>query len=130
MTKPSIVALLSFALALSAGCNSGKKVEAQSIAVEPKVATVETQPTMFEWRGAHDGMSLAEFHAKFGKNCGESPNTGIYGCTNTDVDQYQSLVALFRHGQVYSFRLGCDGPENKGDSREYQQTVANLLLRL
>jgi hypothetical protein len=129
MTKPSIGVLLLFA-AVSAGCNLGKKVEAQSTAVEPKVATVETQPTMFEWRGAHDGMSLAEFQAKFGKNCGESPNTGTYGCVNTEVDKYQSLTALFHHGQVYSFRLGCDGPENNGDNREYQDRCKSVVAAI
>ena len=105
-------------------------VMAQSTAVEPKVTTVETPPTMFEWRGVHDGMSIAEFQAKNGKNCGTSPNTGIYGCVNTDVDEHQSLTALFHHGPVYTFRLGCDGPENNGTYREYQDRCKTVVTAI
>jgi len=69
-------------LLLNAGCNSEKKVAAQPSAAEPVVPAVEKQPTaatltpvvedqptMFEWRGIHDGMTVAEFQAKDGRNC-------------------------------------------------------------
>ena len=58
------------------GCSkgSGSTAEAKSTAVNPTVATVETQPTMFEWSGVHNGMSVAEFKAMRGAKCGESPS--------------------------------------------------------
>lgn len=116
------LALLAFmgALCTISGCSKGSRhsptsasptslspgtVMAQSTAVEPKVATVETQPTMFEWRGVYDGLSLAEFQAKHGKNCGES-SSGSYGCV-TSMGGDNSVVALYFRGQVYSFSASC-----------------------
>ena len=101
-TIPLLIALL------SAGCNSGKKVEAQSRAAEPaarvptpaKPEAVKTQPTLFEWRGIHDGMTLAEFQAKNGNTCVDSAIG--YACASKDV------TVVFRRGQVYSFQVTCD----------------------
>lgn len=109
---------------LNAGCNSGKKVEAQSRAAKPEA--VKTQPTMFEWRGIHDGMTVAEFQAKDGKNCAEGRSN--YACVNTEVDKDQSLVALFHHGLLYSFRIFCDG--NPAANREYQDGCKPILAAI
>ena len=118
------------------GCNSEKKVAAQPSAVEPVVPAVEKQPTaatlarvvedqptMFEWRGIHDGMTVAEFQAKDGKNCSELAG-GRYACTNTDVDEYQSLTAQFHQGRMYSLRLACDGSK---DYKEYQDLCKSVV---
>jgi hypothetical protein len=132
--RTSMLFLVFPVLLITIGCNSEKKVAGQTSAAEPvvpavekqptaaPVAMVQEQPTMFEWRGIHDGMTLAEFQAKDGRNCAET-RQGI-ACVNTEVDQYQSLSALFRHGQVYSFRVECDGP---GDYREYQDRCKSVV---
>jgi len=118
-------------LLLNAGCNSEKKVEAQPATVQPAAAQLvsavaEKQPTMFEWRGIHDGMTVAEFQAKDGKNCGVG-SSGVYGCVNTEVDEDQSVTALFHHGQMYSFRVACDGSK---DSREYQDLCKSVVAKV
>jgi hypothetical protein len=123
-TIPLLIALL------SAGCNSGKKVEAQSRAAEPaapvptpaKPEAVETQPTMFEWRGVHNGMPIAEFQEKIGRNCGE--DKGIDNCSATDTAvisdhhlelnarYYRETAPDYRHGQIYRFFVLCDDDES------------------
>ena len=61
------------------------------------------EPTMFEWSGVRDGMSLAEFQAKHGTNCQESPSSNHVGCAANG-----NLEALFFHGHLYSFRVDCN----------------------
>jgi hypothetical protein len=134
--RTSMLFLVFPVLLITIGCNSEKKVAGQPSAAEPVVPAVEKQPTaatltlvvedqptMFEWRGIHEGMTVAEFQAKDGKNCSELAG-GRYACTNTDVDEYQSLTALFHHGRIYSFRLECDGSK---DYREYQDLCKSVV---
>lgn len=133
-TKLFTITLL--VMLMNNGCDSEKKVAAQPSAAEPVVPAVEKQPTaptlahvvedrptIFEWRGIHDGMTVAEFQAKDGKNCAELAG-GRYACTNTDVDEYQSLTAQFHQGRIYSFRLACDGSK---DYREYQDLCKSVV---
>jgi hypothetical protein len=136
--KGKLFTLASLVLLFNVGCTSEKKAASQLSAVEPAlqetgkqptaapVAMVQEQPTMFEWRGIHDGMTVAEFQAKDGKNCAESPS-GSYACVNTDVDADQSLTALFHHGRIYSFRVSCDGSK---DYREYQDLCRSVATKV
>jgi len=109
-------------LCTSSGCSkgSGSTVQAKSIAVNPTAATVEAQPTMFEWNGVHNGMSVAEFKAIRGARCGES-RSGNYACILGDMG---SISAGFFHGQAYTFRVFCDTDPS---DRTYKDLCKPLL---
>lgn len=130
MTKKVAVLISMGILCTLSGCSKGSgstaiasKVEAQSTAVEPKVATVETQPTMFEWRGVHDGMLVAEFKAMRGARCGESPS-GNYGCISDDLG---SISAMFFHGHAYTVRVFCDTDPSVRGYKDFCRPILTAL---
>lgn len=123
MKRISVAVLFLLAVGLSNGCNklkdevlpnSEKKVETHSTAAQPVVPVVEKQPTMFEWHGVHNGMTLADFQAKYpGMFCGNpaldkyGPKCATHNWPAGQADGDVDIIASFFQGQVYHFTVDC-----------------------
>lgn len=125
--KMNLLTFTFLVMLLNAGCHSGKKVEAQStpaesVITQSSIPTQPSTPSMFEWRGVYDGMPLAEFQAKHGKNCGQSPRSN-YGCVAGGPGD---ITALFFQGHLYSFEVFCDDDETSAYKYRCRKLFADV----